>query len=137
MRSLFHLAYHVSDLAAAREFYSTVLGCREGRSAETWIDFDLYGHQISLHLGKPFATENTGLVGSHQVPMPHFGVILPMAGWRSVVQQLRDHGTEFVLEPTIRFEGEPGEQATLFIKDPSGNAIEIKGFDDADQVYAI
>lgn len=136
MNSLFHLAFHVSNLEQAREFYVSALGCREGRSTDTWIDFDLCGHQISLHLGTPFPTENTGLVGTQRVPMPHFGVILSMKDWKVMAQRLKDHGAAFVLEPSIRFAGEAGEQATLFIKDPAGNAIEIKGFADLNEVYA-
>ncbi|MEM9452114.1 MAG: VOC family protein [Cyanobacteria bacterium P01_E01_bin.6] len=136
MNSLFHLAYNVTDLDIARQFYGQVLGCREGRSAETWVDFDFFGHQISLHLGDPVETKNTGLVGEHQVPMPHLGVILTMADWMILANRLTASGIPFVISPTIRFAGEPGEQGTMFFRDPSGNAIEIKGFADFAGVYA-
>jgi uncharacterized protein len=128
MHSLFHLAYHVRDLDEARRFYAGTLGCREGRSTATWVDFDFFGHQISLHLGDPFATTDTGRVGEHLVPMPHLGVILDLADWQVLARRLRDAGTAFVIEPTQRFAGEPGEQWTMFFRDPSGNPIEIKGF---------
>ncbi|MFN3296696.1 VOC family protein [Caldimonas sp.] len=135
MRSLFHLAYHVHDLNAARRFYGGVLGCREGRSTDTWIDFDFFGHQISLHLGEPFATTNTGRVGAHLVPMPHLGVVLELPDWQALAERLRAAGIEFVLEPQVRFAGEPGEQWTMFFRDPSGNPIEVKGFRSFDAVY--
>ncbi|MFN3416289.1 MAG: VOC family protein [Caldimonas sp.] len=135
MRSLFHLAYHVHDLDAARRFYGGVLGCREGRSTDTWVDFDFFGHQISLHLGEPFATTNTGHVGQHLVPMPHLGVVLELTDWRALADRLRAAGIEFILEPQVRFEGEPGEQWTMFFRDPSGNPIEVKGFRSFDAVY--
>jgi len=136
VKSLFHLAYHVTDLQKARSFYGNLLGCTEGRSTDTWVDFDFFGHQISLHLGEPFATENTGKVGDHMVPMPHLGVVLPQADWQSLADRLTASGMEFVLEPHTRFEGEPGEQSTMFFRDSSGNPIEIKGFKDFDAVYS-
>lgn len=136
MPSLFHLAYHVTDLDEAREFYGNVLKCNEGRSTQTWVDFDFFGHQVSLHLGKPFETTNTGKVGDHMVPMPHLGVVLPMADWKALADNLQQAGIEFVLEPHVRFQGEPGEQATMFFRDPSGNPIEVKGFKDFESVYA-
>ena len=136
MRSLFHLAYHVRGLDEARRFYGSMLGCREGRSSTTWVDFDFFGHQISLHLGEPFATTATGLVGGHRVPMPHLGVILELPDWQALALRLRDAGTAFVIEPTLRFAGLPGEQWTMFLRDPSGNPIEIKGFSSLDQAYA-
>lgn len=136
MRSLFHLAYHVANLDEARAFYGGVLGCVEGRSTETWVDFDFFGHQISLHLGTPFATSDTGHVGDHMVPMPHLGVILPMADWQALADRVRASGTPFVFEPFVRYEGQPGEQATMFFRDPSGNPIEVKGFADFDGVFA-
>jgi extradiol dioxygenase family protein len=136
MQSLFHLAFHVRDLGSARHFYGTVLGCREGRSTETWVDFDFFGHQISLHLGEPFATTNTGKVGEHMVPMPHLGAILQMGDWQTLANRLTAKGVQFVLAPHIRFAGEPGEQATMFFRDPSGNPIEIKGFNSLESVYA-
>jgi len=136
MPSLFHLAYHVTNLDEAREFYGNVLKCNEGRSTQTWVDFDFFGHQISLHLGKPFETTNTGKVGDHMVPMPHLGVVLPMDDWKALADNLQQAGIEFVLEPHVRFQGEPGEQATMFFRDPSGNPIEVKGFKDFESVYA-
>jgi extradiol dioxygenase family protein len=136
MRSLFHLAYHVTDLDAARGFYGGVLGCAEGRSTETWVDFDFFGHQISLHLGKPFATERTGKVGDHMVLMPHLGVALPLGDWLALAERLERADVAFDIPPVVRFEGEPGEQRTMFFRDPSGNPIEIKGFADFDAVFA-
>lgn len=136
MRALFHLAYHVSDLNAARAFYGDVLGCTEGRSADTWVDFDFFGHQISLHLGAPFATSDTGKVGDRMVPMPHLGAVLPLDDWRALADRLQQAGTDFVIPPSARFEGEPGEQWTMFFRDPAGNPIEIKGFRDFGQVFA-
>jgi len=136
MNALFHLAYHVTDLDAARGFYGGVLGCQEGRSTATWVDFDFFGHQISLHLGTPFTTANTGKVGDHMVPMPHLGVVLPLPQWKALAERLQAASIGFVLPPSVRFEGEPGEQWTMFFRDPSGNPIEVKGFADFDQVYA-
>ena len=136
MRSLFHLAFHVRDLALARQFYGAALGCREGRSSSTWVDFDFFGHQISLHLGEPFATTLTGQVGDTRVPMPHLGVILPLPEWRVLAARLQAAGTAFVMPPQIRFEGQAGEQWTMFFCDPSGNPIEVKGFADLASVYA-
>ncbi|MFT4131764.1 VOC family protein [Labrys sp. (in: a-proteobacteria)] len=136
MRSLFHLAYHVTDLDQARRFYGEVLGCEEGRSTQSWVDFDFFGHQISLHLGTPFATSRTGKVGDHLVPMPHLGVILPLDVWLALAARLEKAGIAFEIPPVIRFEGEPGEQRTMFFRDPSGNPIEIKGFKDFDGVFA-
>ena len=135
MRALFHLAYHVHDLDAARAFYGGVLGCREGRSTDTWVDFDFFGHQISLHLGPPFSTTDTGRVGDHMVPMPHLGLVLRADDWQALAARLRAAGTRFVIEPHLRFAGQPGEQWTMFFRDPSGNPIEIKGFADLDRVY--
>ena len=136
MRSLFHLAYNITDLDAARRFYGALLGCREGRSTTTWVDFDFFGHQISLHLGQPFATAKTGHVGAHLVPMPHLGIILPLADWRALAARLQAAGTDFLIAPSVRYAGEPGEQWTMFFHDPAGNPIEAKGFADFDGVYA-
>ena len=136
MRSLFHLAYHVTDLDAARRFYGGVLGCAEGRSTDTWVDFDFFGHQISLHLGQPFATTLTGRVGDRLVPMPHLGLVLELPQWRALADRLRAAGTEFVIEPHLRYAGQPGEQWTMFFLDPCGNPIEVKGFDSLDRLYA-
>ena len=135
MRSLFHLAFHVHDLAAARAFYGGVLGCAQGRSTATWVDFDFFGHQISMHLGAPFATTATGQVGDQRVPMPHFGVVLQTADWQALAQRLRKNAVAFVMEPQLRFEGQPGEQWTMFFRDPSGNPIEVKGLDSLGAVY--
>ncbi|EFO31621.1 glyoxalase/bleomycin resistance protein/dioxygenase [Roseibium sp. TrichSKD4] len=136
MKSAFHLAYHVTDLDEARTFYGQILRCKEGRSTDTWVDFDFFGHQISLHKGTPFETANTGKVGEHMVPMPHLGVILDMSTWKSLASKLEADDIEFVIKPTIRFEGEPGEQSTMFFRDPSGNPIEIKGFADESGIFA-
>ena len=136
MLTPFHLAYNVTDLAAARDFYGRVLGCEEGRSTESWVDFSFFGHQISLHLGEPFKTEATGKVGDQLVPMPHLGVVLGFEDWRALADRLEAEGTEFVLPPSVRFAGEPGEQWTMFFRDPSGNPIEIKGFRDMAGVFA-
>ena len=136
MTALFHLAYHVTDLDEARAFYGGTLQCREGRSTETWVDFNMHGHQISLHLGEPFATTDTGLVGEHKVPMPHLGLVLPIEAWREMAGRLEAAGTDWVIAPGVRFEGEPGEQWTMFFRDPSGNPIEVKGFRDMDRVFA-
>ena len=110
MTALFHLAYNVTDLEDARRFYGGVLGCREGRSTESWVDFDFFGHQISLHLGTPFQTADTGRVGDHLVPMPHLGLILDMPAWKALAERLAKAGIDFVIEPSVRFAGEPGEQ---------------------------
>lgn len=135
MLTPFHLAYHVTDLDAARAFYGGILGCREGRSTETWVDFDFFGHQLSLHLGQPFATTLTGKVGDKMVPMPHLGLVLHLDDWRDLSDRLSAAGVAFVLPPSVRFEGEPGEQWTMFFRDPSGNPIEIKGFRDMAAVF--
>ncbi len=136
MRSLFHFAFHVTDLDAARRFYGEVLGCAEGRSTDTWVDFDFFGHQISLHLGQPFATSRTGQVGDTLVPMPHFGLVLQLQDWQALAQRLQDAGIEFVMAPQVRFEGQPGEQWTMFFCDPCGNPIEVKGFRSLGDLYA-
>jgi len=136
MRSLFHLAIHVTDLEAARRFYGGVLGCAEGRSTDTWVDFDFFGHQISLHLGTPFPTSDTGRVGDRLVPMPHFGLVLGLDDWHALAERLRAAGTEFIVPPHLRYPGEPGEQWTMFFRDPSGNPIEVKGFASLEALYA-
>jgi extradiol dioxygenase family protein len=135
MRSLFHLAFHVRDLDESRRFYGGLLGCREGRSTGTWVDFDFFGHQISLHLGEPFATTDTGHVGDHLVPMPHLGVVLERSDWQALADRLTAGGVDFVIPPQVRFEGQPGEQWTMFFRDPSGNPIEVKGFRSLSTVY--
>lgn len=136
MKSLFHLALHVTDLETTRAFYGETLGCAEGRSTDTWVDFDFFGHQLSFHLGQPFETTRTGKVGDHKVMMPHMGAVLPLADWNALAERLEAKGVAFDIPPVIRFEGEPGEQRTMFFFDPSGNPIEIKGFADFDGLFA-
>ena len=135
MRSLFHFSFNVTDLNVARHFYGQLLGCAEGRSADTWVDFDFFGHQISLHLGEPLKTQNTGRVDDKLVPMPHFGLVLTLPEWQAMADRLKAAGTAFVLEPHVRFAGQPGEQSTMFFLDPFGNPLEIKGFADLNQIY--
>lgn len=135
MRSLFHLAFNVTDLDQTRQFYGGTLGCQEGRSTDTWVDFDFFGHQLSMHLGEPFKTATTGHVGDKLVPMPHFGLVLALPDWQALAQRLSDVGLEFILPPQARFQGEPGEQWTMFFCDPFGNPIEIKGFASLDTLY--
>ena len=137
MQNLFHLAFPVRDLEEARAFYGGVLECEEGRSSDAWIDFNLFGHQIVTHL----APESAGVrhrneVDTDHVPVPHFGIVLPMEEWRAFAENLKSKGVEFIIEPKIRFKGEVGEQATMFFLDPSGNALEFKGFNDFSQVFA-
>jgi uncharacterized protein len=135
-QSRFHLAFHVTDLDVARDFYSRTLGCAEGRSTDTWVDFDFFGHQISLHLGTPFLSKPTGRVGDVMVPMPHFGVVLPMHDWQILAKRLESATVDFVIRPGIRFPGEAGEQGTMFFNDPFGNPIEIKGFVEFEKLFA-
>src|SRR5687768_7528247 len=135
MASLFHLAFHVTDLHEARRFYGGVLGCTEGRSTDTWVDFDFFGHQLSLHLGTPFATTRTGRVGDQLVPMPHFGLVLELPQWQAMAERLRAAGTDFIIEPHLLYAGQPGEQWTMFFCDPCGNPIEIKGFQSLEGLY--
>lgn len=131
----FHLAFPVDDLAAARRFYGELLGCPEGRSADEWIDFDLYGHQIVAHLA-PVSSRSSNPVDGEDVPVPHFGIVLPMEQWKALAQRLQDAGTEFVIKPTVRFEGQAGEQATMFFLDPSGNALEFKAMANPANLFA-
>ncbi len=133
----FHIAFPVDDLAAARRFYGGVLGCPEGRSAADWIDFNLFGHQIVAHLkpGGP-ASVHANPVDGHDVPVPHFGVVLDMPRWEALAERLRAAGVAFVIEPYVRFKGQVGEQATMFFLDPAGNALEFKAFADVGQVFA-
>jgi uncharacterized protein len=133
----FHLAFHVTDLVLAREFYVHTFGCVEGRSTSTWVDFDCYGHQLSLHLGEPFKTTLTGVVDGIAVPMPHFGLCLVFDDWQALVQRLTAAQIAFVVPPSIRYPGQAGEQGTLFILDPFGNPIEVKGFKDFAGVFAV
>jgi uncharacterized protein len=137
MGNLFHLAFPVNDLDAARAFYGSVLECEEGRSSESWIDFNLYGHQIVTHLAPEAAgVRSTNHVDADHVPVPHFGIVLPMDEWKELAEKLTAKGIDFVIEPKIRFAGEVGEQATMFFLDPSGNALEFKGFNDFSRVFA-
>jgi extradiol dioxygenase family protein len=134
----FHIAFPVDDLDAARAFYAGLLGCPEGRSSAQWIDFDLFGHQIVAHL-KPSPGENRphhNPVDGHDVPVPHFGVVLSMKDWQALADRLQAAGVHFVIEPYIRFKGEVGEQATMFFLDPAGNALEFKAFADIGQLFA-
>ena len=134
---LFHLAFPVHNLDAARQFYGDVMGCAEGRSSDHWIDFDFFGHQLVAHLSPDEAGKRmTNPVDGDEVPVPHFGVILDMPAWHALADRLRAAGTRFVIEPHIRFAGQVGEQATLFFYDPSGNALEFKAFADMSQVFA-
>jgi extradiol dioxygenase family protein len=142
----FHLAFPVREIEEARLFYGGVLGCEEGRSSDTWVDFDLYGHQIVAHYKPPVSESGSSdsdaaaihhnPVDGHDVPVPHFGVILAMDEWKALRDRLIDAKIEFKIEPYIRFEGEVGEQATMFFLDPSGNALEFKAFKDMSQLFA-
>lgn len=136
--SPFHLAIPVHDLAAARAFYGGLFGCAEGRSSEQWVDFNLFGHQLVAHLdpaGRAHVQVSNPVDG-HDVPVPHFGVVLEWTEWHALAQRLRDAGLRFVIEPHIRFAGAVGEQATFFLLDPSGNALEFKAFQDPTQLFA-
>jgi extradiol dioxygenase family protein len=134
---LFHLAFPVHDLAQARRFYGGLLGCPEGRSSEAWVDFNFYGHQVVAHLAPEEAGHRqTSAVDGDDVPVRHFGAILPMPEWESLAGRLTAAGVRFVIEPHVRFKGEVGEQATMFFLDPSGNALEFKAFGSIDQVFA-
>lgn len=132
----FHLAFPVDDLAAARAFYGGTMGCPEGRSSEEWIDFDFYGHQIVAHLSPGCGDRAANPVDGHDVPVPHFGIVLEMAQWQALADRLVAAGTRFEIEPTVRFKGQPGEQATMFFRDPAGNALEMKAFEDLGQLFA-
>ena len=135
----FHVAVPVYDLQEARAFYRDVLGCEEGRSSDQWVDFSLYGHQFVIHLKpRPIQQENLhhNPVDGHDVPVPHYGVVLDWEDWHILEQKLKAKGIKFVIEPYIRFKGLPGEQATMFFLDPSGNALEFKAFQDINQLFA-
>jgi uncharacterized protein len=133
----FHLAFPVHDLAAARAFYGGLLGCPEGRSSGEWIDFDFFGHQIVAHLVPGMAAAGaSNAVDGHDVPVPHFGAVLSMAEWESLAARLEAAGVEFAMPPTVRFKGQSGAQATMFFKDPSGNALEIKAMRDPAKLFA-
>ena len=132
----FHLAFPVDDLEKTREFYTKILGCIEGRSSDRWIDFDMYGHQVVAHLVDDLDQVATNAVDGDDVPSSHFGVILEMEQWNQLADSLVKLGIEFIIEPHIRFKGEPGEQATMFFLDPCGNAIEFKAFKSDDMIFA-
>ena len=135
----FHIAFPVDDLAAARHFYGTVLGCPEGRSSDQWIDFNLFGHQIVAHL-KPRTSASepthTNAVDNHAIPVPHFGVVLTPEDWHALAERMKAAGTTFIIEPYTRFKGEVGEQSTMFFLDPAGNALEFKAFNDLSSLFA-
>ena len=136
-RPRFHLAFPVDDLDAARAFYAGFLRCPEGRSSATWIDFDLFGHQVVAHLApEECSSAQTGAVDGKQVPVRHFGLILDWSDWEDLADRFRQADTEFIIEPYIRFAGLPGEQGTFFVRDPAGNALEFKTFRNDDQVFA-
>jgi len=131
----FHLALSVRDIESTREFYGGILGCEEGRSAETWVDFDLFGHQLSLHALATSGVTGRNAVDGDAVPIPHFGVVLEWTQWHTFAERLVERQVDFVIPPRIRFEGLPGEQATLFFLDPSGNALEFKSFRDDTSIF--
>lgn len=136
--SPFHLAVPVHNLEAARAFYGGLLGCEEGRSSDTWIDYNFFGHQFVVHVKagmEPAAPEASNPVDGHDVPIPHFGVVLPWEEWEALAEKIKAHGIAFIIEPYIRFKGLPGEQATMFFLDPSGNALEFKAFKDLGQLF--
>ena len=135
----FHIAFPVDDLPAARHFYGQVLGCPEGRSAEHWIDFNLFGHQIVAHYKPKSAageTTHANAVDGHDVPVPHFGVVLAQPDWELLAERVRSAGVKFIIEPYTRFKGEVGEQSTMFFLDPAGNALEFKAFADLSTLFA-
>ena len=133
----FHLAFPVDDLEAARRFYGELLGCPEGRSSDRWIDFDLHGHQIVAHLAPDAAPRRaSNPVDGEDVPVPHFGLVLSMEEWKALAERLRAAKVDFVIEPTVRFEGQVGEQATMFLFDPAGNALEFKAMADPANLFA-
>ena len=134
-RPRFHLAFPVDDLTAARHFYGDVLGCAEGRSADHWVDFDLYGHQIVAHVVERRPERSHNPVDGDDVPVPHFGLLLRPVEWSALADRLRAAGTEFVIEPHTRFAGEPGEQSTMFVLDPAGNALEFKAFEHDEMIF--
>ena len=134
-RPPFHLAFPVGDLAGARRFYGELLGCPEGRSSEQWVDFNFFGHQIVAHVSDEAASSTSNQVDGDDVPVRHFGVVLDMDEWRAIAQRLQDAGAKFIVEPHIRFAGQAGEQATLFVLDPSGNALEFKAFGNRDRLF--
>ncbi|MDE0771271.1 MAG: glyoxalase [Salibacteraceae bacterium] len=135
----FHLAIPVRNLKICRNFYRNTLGCAEGRSSEKWVDFNFFGHQLVIHEvdSKPIDTPTSNPVDGHQVPVPHFGVVLDWNTWEELAKKLKGHNIDFIIEPYIRFKGEKGEQATLFFNDPENNALEFKAFRNMDQLFAV
>jgi len=131
----FHMAFAIDDKETARHFYGDVIGCKVGREADNWIDFDFFGHQISAHINKDPKSTATSKVGNDMVPLHHFGAVLPWETWNDLIGRLRSANWPFVMEPKIRFEGEPGEQGTFFLKDPAGNAMEFKSFKNPDAIF--
>ena len=135
--SIFHLAYTVSDLESTRKFYGDLLGCQEGRSTESWVDFDFFGNQLSLHIGQTIKElESDSRVDNVEVPLPHFGCVLDWDLFHNLADKLKSAGILFIIEPTIRFEGMPGEQATMFLEDYSQNALEFKSFRNPNEVFS-
>jgi extradiol dioxygenase family protein len=135
----FHLAFPVDNLEAARDFWGRIMRCPEGRSSDDWIDFDFHGHQIVAHLAPDVVARGrtgTNPVDGHDVPVPHFGLVLGLDEWKALAERLAEAGVKFQIAPHVRFEGQPGEQATMFFRDPAGNAIEIKAFADMGQLFA-
>lgn len=135
-RPPFHYAFPVDDLQLARQFYTHTLGCRVGRSSPEWIDFEFYGHQIVAHLSNSTPSPSHNFVDGQHVPVPHFGVVLDWESWTELADKLRKSGLEFAIEPYVRFQGQMGEQATMFFFDPAGNAIEIKAFKNINNLFA-
>ncbi|MBL4790370.1 MAG: VOC family protein [Kordiimonadaceae bacterium] len=131
----FHLALHVPDLKMAKEYYGNTLGCTIGRQTELWVDFDFFGHQLTLHLGAALPSGATGTDGERSVPMPHFGAILSIDNWQTLANRLKAADVRFIIEPTVRFRGKPGEQSTMFFRDPFGYALEFKGFAQQSQIF--
>jgi len=133
-KTIFHLAINVSDLKKACVFYGGLLGAEQGRSTDTWVDFNFFGHQLSLHIGLPLTSSDTGQVDGIAVPMPHFGIILPLSTWKKMAEKLIKANIEFIIPPTQRFKNTSGEQNTMFFLDPFGNPIELKSFQDINEV---
>lgn len=134
--SPFHVAVPVADLESARSFYGKILGCPEGRSAARWVDFDFFGHQFVIHETGTASERESNPVDGHEVPVPHYGVVLDWDAWHALAERLRAAEVQFLIEPYLRFQGEVGEQATMFLLDPSGNALEFKSFKDPGQLFA-
>ncbi|MEQ8239043.1 MAG: VOC family protein [Cyclobacteriaceae bacterium] len=132
----FHLAIPVTDITKNRAFYGTTLGFEEGRSSDKWVDFNFYGHQLVIHVSENTKKSTFNPVDGQQVPVPHFGVVLEMEDWKALANRIKESDIQFIIEPYIRFEGEPGEQATMFFLDPSGNALEFKAFENLDSLFA-